>query len=60
MSSLVTTTKILCAIEQALIDAYVRKNGISRCASAVAKGAKQPRTKHMGKPNYGMKARRYA
>jgi hypothetical protein len=60
MSSLVTTTKILCAIEQALIDAYVKSNGVARLREGSAKGTKQPRTKHMGKPNYGMKARRYA
>jgi hypothetical protein len=45
---------------EALIAEYLATKQVTRAEAATARGAKQPKTKHAGKPNYGMKARRYA
>ena len=58
--SMFTSTKLANANDQMLINAYLASNAITLCRSGAAKGARLPRTKHAGKPNYGMKARRYA
>jgi hypothetical protein len=60
MASIVTNPKPVNAEMAALIEAYIMANGVTLAKQATARGAKQPRTKHMGKPNYGMKNRRYA
>jgi hypothetical protein len=60
MASIVTNTKQVNPVMLALIEAFIAKNGVKRAEAAVAKGTKQPRTKHMGKPTYGRGARRYA
>ena len=60
MASIVTNTKRTDSSIAAMIDAFIARNGVTRADSAVARGSKQPRTKHAGKSNYGMKNRRYA
>ena len=60
MASIVTNPKPVNTAIAAMIEAYIIANGITIAKQAVAKGAKQPRTKHAGKPTYGMKNRRYA
>jgi len=60
MASIVTNTKQVNPTVAAMIDAYIAAKGVTRADAAVARGSKQPRTKHAGKSNYGMKNRRYA
>ena len=60
MASIVTNTKQVNPTVAAMIDAFIARNGVTRADSAVARGSKQPRTKHLSHPNYGMKNRRYA
>jgi hypothetical protein len=60
MASIVTNTKRTDPSVAAMIDAYIAAKGVTRADAAVARGSKQPRTKHLNHPNYGMKNRRYA
>ena len=60
MASIVTNTKRTDSSIAAMIDAYIAAKGVTRADAAVARGSKQPRTKHLSHPNYGMKNRRYA
>ena len=58
--SIITNHKRLNPSIEDMIADFIASKGVIKVEKGRAKGSKSQGTKHVGKPNYGMKNKRYA